>query len=57
MSANGYGIIAVTGRAHCQRDVAFFEIWISNDFLVTCTGGRIDGDGEGSILGVNHINY
>ena len=24
MSANGYGIIAVTGRAHCQRQVAFF---------------------------------
>ncbi len=23
MSANGYGIIAVTGRAHCQRQVAF----------------------------------
>ena len=23
-SANGYGIIAVTGRAHCQRQVAFF---------------------------------
>ncbi len=23
MSANGYGVIAVTGRAHCQRQVAF----------------------------------
>ncbi len=27
ISANGYGIIAVTGRAHCQRQVAFFHIW------------------------------
>ncbi len=25
MSANGYGIIGVTGRAHCQRQVAFFS--------------------------------
>ncbi len=24
MSANLYGIIAVTGRAHCQRQVAFY---------------------------------
>ncbi len=24
MSANERGIIAVTGRAHCQRQVAFF---------------------------------
>ncbi len=24
MSANGHGIIALTGRAHCQRKVAFF---------------------------------
>ncbi len=24
MSANEKGIIAVTGRAHCQRQVAFF---------------------------------
>ena len=27
MSANGYGIIAVTGRTHCQRQVAFFITW------------------------------
>ncbi len=26
MSASGYGIIALTGRAHCQRQVAFFFI-------------------------------
>ena len=25
MSANEKGIIAVTGRAHCQRQVAFFS--------------------------------
>ncbi len=25
MSANGYGIISVTGRAHCQHQVAFFN--------------------------------
>ncbi len=25
MSANEYGIIAWTGRAHCQRQVAFFK--------------------------------
>ncbi len=24
MSANDQGIVAVTGRAHCQRQVAFF---------------------------------
>ncbi len=26
MSANGHGIIALTVRAHCQRQVAFFSI-------------------------------
>ncbi len=32
MSANGYGIIAVTGRTHCQRQVASFNC--SNHFKV-----------------------
>ena len=27
MSANDKGIVAVTGRAHCQRQVAFFLIY------------------------------
>ncbi len=33
MSANVQGIIALTGRAHCQRQVAFF------DFLKKKGGG------------------
>ncbi len=28
MPVNGYGIIAVTGRAHCQRQVAFFNFFL-----------------------------
>ncbi len=27
MSSNGHGNIALTGRAHCQRQVAFLLIW------------------------------
>ena len=35
-SANGYGIIALTGRAHCQRQVAFFSI--------SAEPGSLEGD-------------
>ncbi len=36
MSANKYGIIAVTGRAHCQRQVAFFyEVQIVDREVIT----------------------
>ncbi len=30
MSANDQGIVAVTGRAHCQRQVAFFHMKVSS---------------------------
>ncbi len=30
MSSNDQGIIAVTGRAHCQRQVAFFFCFLPN---------------------------
>ncbi len=30
MSANEKGIIAMTGRAHCQREVAFFMTLFNN---------------------------
>ncbi len=29
MSANAHGIIALTGRAHCQRQVAFLKMGLT----------------------------
>ncbi len=36
MSANDQGIIAVTGRAHCQRQVAFFTQTFVSDNRIIC---------------------
>ena len=36
MSANEKGIIAVTGRAHCQRQVAFFQCLPSLHGVYVC---------------------
>ncbi len=33
MSANEYGSIAVTGRAHCQRQVAFLVNALNSTYL------------------------
>ncbi len=35
MLANGHGIIAVTGRAHCQRQIAFFCTSAEKDTLIS----------------------
>ena len=50
MSANCYGIIAVTGRAHWQRQVAFFDICghlvkkVSHRFLKDGLATKISGE-------------
>ena len=33
LSANGHGFTAVTGRAHFQRQVAFFNLGVKSHFL------------------------
>ncbi len=35
MLANGYGIFPLTGRAHCQRQVAFFLYVSVSDYFGT----------------------
>ena len=44
MSANPQGIIAVTGRAHCQRQVAFLK-YINHILIPTCGGRSEQKDG------------
>ena len=40
MSANDQGIVAVTGRAHCQRQVAFFSVFMGGGhFVMASLGG------------------
>ncbi len=38
MSSNDQGIIAVTGRAHCQRQVAFFMTRVGVEELTRKSG-------------------